>query len=70
MGRYDRHARELMRSMFGQDWVEGDESVYSFGEGGGYGEVDGTIAGQIAVEFGVGSPKQIRAAILHLVLHP
>lgn len=48
----------------------GDESAYSLGEEGGYGQVDGTIAGQSAVEFDVGSIKQIRVAILDPALHP
>jgi len=36
----------------------------------GTGEIDGTIDGQIAVEIGVGSPKQIRASVLDLIFHP
>ena len=34
------------------------------------GEVDGTIDGNIAVEIGVGSPKQVRASVLDLIFHP
>ncbi len=31
---------------------------------------DGTIDGNIAVEIGVGSPKQVRASVLDLIFHP
>lgn len=30
----------------------------------------GSFDGQIAVEIGVGSPKQIRASVLDLIFHP
>ena len=37
---------------------------------GGTGAVDGTIDTQIAVEIGVGGPKQIRVGLLDLLWHP
>jgi hypothetical protein len=70
VGKYDRYARDVMRATFGDRWQEGGQAIFSFGERAGYGQVDGIIDGAIAVEFGVGSPKQIRAALLELVLHP
>jgi hypothetical protein len=36
----------------------------------GTGEVDGIIDEYIAVEIGVGSPKQVRASVLDLIFHP
>jgi hypothetical protein len=71
VGKYDQYARDVMRSTFGDRWQEVTEAtIFSFGEGAGYGQVDGVIDGAVAVEFGVGSPKQIRAAVLEPVLHP
>jgi hypothetical protein len=44
--------------------------VFSFGPDAGTGEVDGTIDGKVAIEIGVGSPKQVRASALDLIFHP
>ena len=70
VGRYEQIAVELLESAFGDRWARDDTRIFSFGPDAGTGEVDGTIDGRIAVEIGVGSPKQIRASVLDLVLHP
>jgi hypothetical protein len=70
MGRYESYVFEVLSSTFGADWSRGDERIFSYGFDAGEGSVDGVLAGRIAVEVGVGSPKQIRSGLLDLVLHP
>ncbi len=69
MGKYQRYAEEVLAA-FGKRWDRNSDIVSSFGNDAGTGEVDGTIDGNIAVEIGVGSPKQIRASVLDLMFHP
>ena len=70
MGKYDRYAKDVLRETFGERFSTTDDVVFSFGPDAGTGEVDGTIDGNIAVEIGVGSPKQVRASVLDLMFHP
>ena len=70
VGKYDSYAKEVLREMFGERFSTTDDVVFSFGPNAGTGEVDGTIDGDIAVEIGVGSPKQVRASVLDLIFHP
>ena len=70
MGKYQRYAEQVLADAFGERWDTNSDTVFSFGKDAGTGEVDGTIDGNIAVEIGVGSPKQIRASVLDLMLHP
>ena len=70
MGRYESYAFDVLSTTFGKDWSRGDERLFSYGYDAGQGSVDGVLNERIAVEIGVGSPKQIRAGILDLVLHP
>lgn len=70
MGKYERSAVELLELAFGGRWIRDDSRVFSFGPDAGTGEVDGVIDQRIAVEIGVGSPKQIRGCVLDLGLHP
>lgn len=64
VGKYESYATEILRSAFGDRWDPKSDVVFSFGPDAGTGEVDGIIDGTIAVEIGVGSPKQIRASVL------
>lgn len=70
MGKYNSYAKDVLRETFGERFSITDDVVFSFGKDAGTGEVDGTIDGNIAVEIGVGSPKQIRASVLDLIFHP
>ena len=70
MGKYDSYAKDVLRETFGERFTTTDDVVFSFGPNAGTGEVDGTIDGRIAVEIGVGSPKQVRASVLDLMFHP
>ena len=70
MGKYDNYAKDVLRETFGKRFNTTDDVVFSFGKDAGTGEVDGTIDGNIAVEIGVGSPKQTRASVLDLMFHP
>ena len=70
VGKYDSYAKDVLRDTFGERFSTTDDVVFSFGKDAGTGEVDGTIDGNIAVEIGVGSPKQVRASVLDLIFHP
>lgn len=70
MGRYEAYAFGVLAAAFGDAWSRGDERFFSYGFDAGRGSVDGVVAGRVAFEIGVGSPKQIRSGILDLVLHP
>lgn len=70
MGRYEDYAFEALSIAFGDDWSRGDERFFSYGSDAGQGSVDGVVAGRVAVEVGVGSPKQVRSGLLDLILHP
>ena len=70
MGKYDNYAKDVLRETFGERFDTTDDVVFSFGPDAGTGEVDGTIDGNLAVEIGVGSPKQIRGSLLDLIFHP
>ena len=70
MGKYDNYAIDVLRETFGGRFNTNDDVVFSFGPNAGTGEVDGVIDWKVAVEIGVGSPKQIRASVLDLMFHP
>ena len=69
-GIHDSYAKEVLRATFGERFTTTNDGVFSFGPGAGTGKADGIIDGNIAVEIGVGSPKQIRASVLDLIFHP
>ncbi len=70
MGSYERAGIRLAREVFGDQWIRDDSRVYSFGPGGGTGEIDGIVRDEFAVEVAAGSPKQVRASVLDLAFHP
>ena len=70
MGSYEDYAFEVLSAAFGSGWTRDDMRFFAFGSNAGQGSVDGVVCGRIAVEVGVGSPKQVRAGLLDLVLHP
>ena len=70
LGIYDEYAKHVSARSFGSRFDTTSNVLFSFGEEGGTGAVDGTIDDQIAVEIGVGSPKQIRGGLLDLLWHP
>lgn len=70
MGKYERIAFDLLESALGDRFVRDDSRIFSFGPDAGTGEVDGTIDGQIAVQIGAGSQRQIRGDLLDLMWHP
>ena len=69
MGIYDEYAKHVLTRSFGSRFDTTNNVLFSFGEDGGTGAVDGTIDSQIAVEIGVGSSKQIRGGLLDLLWH-
>ena len=69
MGIYDEYAKHVLTISFGSRFDTTNNVLFSFGEDGGTGAVDGTIDDRVAVEIGVGSPKQIRGGLLDLLWH-
>jgi len=69
LGIYDEFAKHVLTRSFGSRFDTTSNVLFSFGEDGGTGTVDGTIDSQIAVEIGVGSPKQVRGGLLDLLWH-
>ena len=70
MGKYDSYAKDVLQATFGERFSTTNDVVFSFGPDAGTGEIDGALDGQIAVEIGVGSPKQVRASVHDLIFHP
>jgi hypothetical protein len=71
MGRHADLGLELLRLAVGSQFVNDDSSCrIHFGPDAGFATIDGTIAGNIAVESESREPKQVRGAILDLLLHP
>ena len=71
MGDYDQLGKKLIRMAVGALFADSGDSVkINFGPGGGSAQIDGTVAGEVAVEIESRVPKQIRGAILDLILHP
>ena len=71
MGELDATGKQLLHraagSLFSSD---GPSTTFSFGPGAGNARIDGTVAGTVAVEIESRVPKQIRGALLDLILHP
>jgi hypothetical protein len=70
MGQHDAYGKHLMALVGGtsySDWGSSLEVDFGAGEPG---RIDGTIGGQIAVEIESRVSKQVRGAVLDLVLHP
>jgi hypothetical protein len=60
MGKDEDIAIDLLEAAFGDRFVRDDSRIFSCGTDACAGEVDDTIDGQVAVEFAVGSGKQIQ----------
>lgn len=69
IGRYESYATRVLEATFG-DRFSTDDLIFSFGPEAGTAKIDGIIGGKVAVEFGVGSPKQTRSSVLDLIFHP
>lgn len=70
MGRFEDYAFEVLSKAFGDLWSRDDTRLFAYGFDAGQGSVDGVVDVRMAVEVGVGSPKQVRSGLLDLVLHP
>lgn len=71
MGDLDAIGKKLLGLAAGALFVSDDQSVtFSFGPGAGTARIDGTVAGLVAVEIESRVPKQIRGALIDLILHP
>lgn len=69
MRKYESYATRVLEATFG-DRFSADDLIFSFGPEAGTAKIDGIIDAKVAVEFGVGSPKQTRASTLDLIFHP
>lgn len=71
MGDYDRIGKKLMKLAVGPLFADGGPSVcFSFGDGAGNCRIDGTVADSVAVEVESRALKQVRGALIDLLLHP
>src|SRR5688500_10136134 len=71
MGDLETLGKNLMRLAVGELFTDSrDSSCFSFGPGAGTARIDGTVAGKVAVEIESRVPKQIRGALVDLIMHP
>lgn len=71
MGELEDLGKKLMRGAAGSLFVDDGPSVrFDFGPEAGSARIDGTVAGVVAVEIESRVPKQVRGALVDLVLHP
>ncbi len=70
-GDFDRLGKTLMQQAAGPLFVRDGPSVsFSFGPEAGNARIDGTVAGVVAVEIESRALKQVRGALIDLLLHP
>lgn len=70
MGKHAELGLRLMTLAAGPLFVSDSSCTVNFGPDCGSAEIDGTVAGFVAVEIESREPKQVRGAILDLLLHP
>jgi hypothetical protein len=71
VGEYDNIGKHLLRLAAGERFTDSGPSVsIDFGPGAGRAAIDGTVAGIVAVEVESRVPKQVRGALIDLILHP
>jgi hypothetical protein len=71
MGELDQAGKNLLHQAAGSLFSSDGPSVtFSFGPNAGTARIDGTVAGTVAIEVESRVPKQIRGALLDLILHP
>lgn len=71
MGELDDTGKRLLQLAAGPLYTSDGPSVtYSLGPSAGTARIDGTAAGRVAVEIESRVPKQVRGALLDLILHP
>src|SRR6185295_2447847 len=71
MGELDNLGKKLMRVAAGDLFTDDGPSVsFEFGPKAGRARIDGTVGGLVAIEIESRVPKQIRGAMVDLVMHP
>jgi hypothetical protein len=71
VGNIDKLGKELMRQAAGPLYVDDGPSIsFDFGPEAGSARIDGTVGGLVAVEIESRTPKQVRGALVDLVMHP
>jgi hypothetical protein len=69
MGQHDQYGKRIPSLACGEDFSEWRGAEFALG-GGAVARIDGTVGGSIAVEVESRTPKQVRGAMLDLILHP
>lgn len=71
MGEPEAHGKMVLVSALSESFDPGSAQCrFGFGPGAGHAMVDGVVAGRIAVEIESRVNKQVRGALMDLVLHP
>jgi len=71
VGKLDELGKTLMRHAAGPLFLDNGPSVcFDFGPEAGSARIDGTVAGLVAVEVESRVPKQVRGALMDLLVHP
>jgi len=71
MGEHDLLGKTLLRLAAGDLFTDAAPEVcFDFAPGAGSARIDGVVAGVVAVEVESRVPKQVRGALLDLILHP
>jgi len=70
MGIHDDYGKSLLRRAGGSRYDTSGTNSFSFGLDAGEARLDGVIAEDIVVEIESRTDKQIRGALLDLILHP
>lgn len=69
MGIHDDYGKRILALAAGSDYSDWRSAEFPIG-GGAHARLDGTVGEAIAVEVESRTPKQVRGALLDLVLHP
>jgi hypothetical protein len=68
---HDKYGKGVLKKAFGNSFDASDKKcTVCYGPNGGKATIDGTIAGKVAVEIESRASKQVRGAILDLVMNP
>ena len=70
-GDHDGYGKAVLRDVAGTAFDEfGSARRFTFGNCRGWGDIDGVVADDIAVEIESRNSKQVRGAVLDLMWHP
>lgn len=68
---HDGYGKKVLIKAFGRNYQESSSlCTVHYGDGGGTATIDGVIKKKIAVEIESRAPKQVRGAIIDLIMNP